>query len=83
MGWYHVEDTERRVSTSTPWSALGGTLRGEFSPFGPLLVVLDAGFVAPLHRDTFYFDPPTPENVAFTVPSVGGTARLGIAARFD
>jgi hypothetical protein len=48
-----------------------------------LLVVLEGGFVAPLQRDTFYFDPPSPENVAFEVPSVGATARRGIAARLD
>ena len=77
------EETERRASTSMPWSALGGTLRGEYTVFGAFLVVLEGGFVAPLQRDTFYFDPPSPENVAFKVPSVGATARLGIAARFD
>jgi hypothetical protein len=77
------EQTERRVATSVPWHALGATLRAEYSPFGPLLLVLDGGFVAPLHHDTFYFDPPTPENTAFTVPAVGGTLRFGIAARFD
>jgi hypothetical protein len=77
------EETQRRASTSTPWTALGGTLRGEYTVVGALLVVLEGGFVAPLQRDTFYFDPPSPENVAFEVPSVGATARLGIAARLD
>ncbi|HEX6764468.1 MAG TPA: hypothetical protein VF103_03300, partial [Polyangiaceae bacterium] len=39
------EQTERRASVSTTWSALGGTLRGEYSPLGPLLIMLDGGFV--------------------------------------
>jgi hypothetical protein len=75
------ERTERRASASMPWSALGTTARAEYSPVPPLLVVLDAGMVVPLSRGTFYFDPPTAENTAFTVPAVGATARIGLATR--
>jgi hypothetical protein len=77
------EETERPASPSMVWSALGSTLRGEYSAVGALLVVLEGGFVVPLQRETFYFEPPAPENVAFTVPSVAATVRLGVAARFD
>jgi hypothetical protein len=77
------EHTERRSTTEAPWLALGGILRIEFSPAPPLFLVLDGGLAAPLRHDTFYFDPPSPRNTAFTVPVVGATARLGIVTRID
>jgi hypothetical protein len=67
----------------TPWLAPGGALRAELNLSTILMIALDAGFVVPLFRPEFYFDPDAPETVAFEVPPIGSTGHLGVLARFE
>lgn len=66
-----------------PWLAPGGALRAELNLSTILMISLDAGFVVPLFRPEFYFDPDAPETVAFEVPPTGSTGHLGLLARFE
>jgi len=77
------EHTQRAATTSVPWTALGSTLRFEYSPIKPLLVALDGGIVLPLRHDSFYFDPKAEATTAFTIPSAAFTARVAIATRIE
>ena len=72
------ENTERSDSVTAPWLAAGGTLRVELHPLPSLGVTLEPGVLMPIRRGRFYFEPQTPENVAFDVPAVALSARLGI-----
>jgi hypothetical protein len=66
-----------------PWLAPGGALRAELNLSTILTIAIDAGFVVPLFRPEFYFDPDAPETVAFEVPPIGSTGHLGLLARFE
>jgi len=66
-----------------PWLAPGGSLRVELNLLTMLVIALDAGFVVPLFRPEFYFDPDAPETVAFEVPPIGTTGQAGLLARFE
>lgn len=66
-----------------PWLAPGGSLRAELKLLTLLVIALDAGFVVPLFRPEFYFDPDAPETVAFEVPPIGTSGQVGLLARFE
>lgn len=77
------ERTDRPATASPPWFALGGAVRAEAVVLHPLSVAADAGFVAPLRRDRFYFDPGGPSGTVFRLPAAGFVARLGVSVQFD
>ena len=76
------EQTYRPSSTRLTWFALGGAARAEYSPMTPLTLGLDAGVVAPLVRDRFYFDPGGPDET-LRVPTLGLSLRAGLAVFFE
>ncbi|HEY4158943.1 MAG TPA: hypothetical protein VGM29_12630, partial [Polyangiaceae bacterium] len=70
----YLQDTAR-----VTWFALGGVAHAELRPIPPLSFGLDAGFVAPFVRDTFFFAPGGGAET-LNVPKIGLTLRLGFAA---
>jgi len=69
-------------SDRVTWLAVGAAGHFELRPIPPLLFGLDAGIVAPLVRDRFFFVSETPENT-LRIPEIGLTLRLGVAAYFE
>jgi len=70
--------TVDRQQVDVPWLAGGLGLQLVATPVAPLALVLEGGVVIPWRRDRFYFDPDGNDNVAFRVPAVGLSARLGL-----
>jgi hypothetical protein len=52
-------------------------------PIRSLKLVLEGGFVAPLRRDRFYFDPEGRETIAFDVPPLGAMGKLAVLTQFE
>lgn len=75
-------ETSDPRSVRTAWLAPGALLHVELNPLRMLAITLQTGLVVPLLRPEFYFDPDTPETVAFEVPPIGGTGNIGLLLRF-
>lgn len=73
--------THQPSSAGALWIAPGVAARLSFSPLPPLSFELEGGATFPLERDSFFFAPNTPDNVAFQVPRVGVVASVGVVAR--
>ncbi len=66
-------------SRSRTWVALGATGRAEWSFLPPAFLDVGGGFVLPLTRDRFYFQPDT---TIYKPPALGWIARAGLGVRF-
>lgn len=75
-------NTTLPAERTSAWLAPGVSLRAELLLLGHLVVSAEGGAAFPLLRQGYYFDPLRPESRAFYVPSVAGTARLGVGGRF-
>lgn len=71
-----VAQGEARVSI--PWLAPELCAQSSVELIGPLGATVEASWVMPLYRDSFYFDGPNGPETAFTVPTRGFAVRVGL-----
>jgi hypothetical protein len=60
------------------WAAAGALARVEFVPHSSVITSVDAGIIAPLSRDTFYF---APDRVVHEVPPAAPVLELTVVVR--
>ncbi len=70
--------TDNAQSASATWFGPGAKLRAGFIGFGVLSLAAEAGFVAPLARDRFYF---APDDTAHRIPNLAGYVGGALGAR--
>jgi hypothetical protein len=66
-------------SRSRPWVALTGVLRLAWELLPPLAIEVEAGVVAPLYRESFFFQPAVP---VYQAPTLAFLGRAGMGLRF-
>jgi hypothetical protein len=66
-------------SRTRPWLAASAHLRLVWAPVRALAVELEGGAVAPLSRESFFFEPAIP---VYEAPAVAAFGRAGMAVRF-
>jgi hypothetical protein len=66
-------------SRTRPWVALDAVGRLAFEPVAWLAIELEAGVVAPLYRESFFFEPGV---TVYEAPTAAFLGRVGFAVRF-
>lgn len=71
-----VSDAQSRTR---PWASVDATGRLAWTPIPALLLELEAGLLAPVFRETFFFSPAVS---VYEAPALTWTGRAGAAMRF-
>ena len=81
----HAEGTAavHGQSRLRPWGGAGLFLRTDWRPVGPLILTAEAGALAPLLREDFFFSPENlPNSIVYKAPAVTARAGIGVGVRF-
>ena len=76
------DQTYHGQTARVAWFALGGAARTELRLLSTLLLGLDAGFIVPFTRDSFFFELPG-QVETLRGPKIGLTLGLSVAAHFE
>ena len=66
-------------SRTRPWVTLGAHARAVWAPVDRLAIEAEAGVIAPLYRESFFFEPNVP---VYEAPAVAFAGRFGASLRF-